>query len=124
MTRFYTEKKDEANPVEGDYCGFGMDIINSETGFPAISVNHFILRYVCKNGATAPINIFETKRNHYNQINGALERFLNNQVELAPSSRKRLIKPIKISKDKKAKLDQSRLQIKLFNLVLHQYPVN
>ncbi len=117
MTRFYTEKKDEADPIEGDYCGFGMDIINSETGFAALSVNHFILRYVCKNGATAPINIFEAKRNHYNQNNDALERFLNKQIELAPSSRKRLIELIKVSKDKKAKRDQNRLTSRLSYLI-------
>jgi len=99
MTRFYTAKKTEAAPVEGDFCGFGFDVINSETGFSTLSFNHFILRYVCRNGATAPINIYNAKKYHYSESSQSLAQFLNEQKNYSQKSRERLILAMKQSDD-------------------------
>ncbi len=103
ITRFYTEKKDEADPVEGDFFGFGLNIINSQTGFAALSVQHFILRYICSNGATAPIEKFYVKKDHYKQKPGELAAFLKQQIDFSDGSRKHLVLKIKRSKDQSAK---------------------
>lgn len=99
MTRFYTAKKSEADPVEGDFCGFGFDIINSETGFSALSFNHFILRYTCSNGATAPINIYDAQKYHFSESSQSLSLFLNEQKNHSLKSRERLILAMKHSDD-------------------------
>lgn len=99
MTRFYTSKKYEADPVVGDFCGFGFDIINSETGFSALSFNHFILRYVCRNGATASINIYDAKKNHYSESSQSLAQFLNEQKKYSQKSREKLILAMRQSND-------------------------
>ena len=62
MTRFYTKEIEEVAPIVNDFCGFGFDIVNSETGFASLAFNHFILRYVCTNGATTPINVYDGKK--------------------------------------------------------------
>ena len=87
MTRFYTKKKYEAAPIVGDQCGFGFDIVNSETGFAALAFNHFILRYVCTNGAAAPINMYQWKQEHYAKDKDYLINYIKNQVERADQSR-------------------------------------
>lgn len=102
MTRFYTDKKEEAAPAAGDFCGFGFDIVNSETGFSSLSFNHFILRYVCKNGATTPINIYDAKKYHYSETNESLGKFLNTQLNNSDQSRKQLIQFLKKSNDLEA----------------------
>lgn len=61
-------KKYEIQPVKGDDCGYGFNIFNSETGFGALRVSHFILRYICKNGATRRINNGERKRLNHRYI--------------------------------------------------------
>lgn len=99
FTRFYTDKKSEADPVKGDFCGFGFDIINSETGFSALSFNHFILRYVCRNGATAPINIYDAKKYHFSESSKSLAQFLNEQKNHSLKSREKLILAMKQSDD-------------------------
>jgi len=103
ITRFYTEKKDEVDPVEGDFFGFGLNIINSETGFAALSVQHFILRYTCSNGATSPVGKFDFKKDHYKQQPGELAAFLKQQIDLSESSRADLVSKIKRSENKTAK---------------------
>ena len=99
MTRFYTDKKYEADPIVGDSCGFGFDIINSETGFSALSFEHFILRYVCRNGATAPIYIYDVKKYHYSESRQSLSQFLSEQKNHSLKSREKLILAMKQSDD-------------------------
>lgn len=99
MTRFYTAKKSEADPVAGDFCGFGFDIINSETGFSALSFNHYILRYTCRNGATTPINIYDARKYHYCETGQSLSQFLNEQKNRSLKSREKLILAMKQSDD-------------------------
>ena len=102
MTRFYTKKKFEGAPIINDQCGFGFDIVNSETGFAALAFNHFILRYVCTNGATAPINMYNWKQDHYAKDKNYLIDYIKNQIERADSSRNNLFYKIKKSNDEKS----------------------
>ena len=102
MTRFYTKKKFEASPIVGDSCGFGFDIVNSETGFAALAFNHFILRYVCTNGATAPINMYHWKQEHYAKDKDYLISYIRNQIERADSSRNNLLFKLKKSNNEKS----------------------
>jgi len=57
----WRQNKDE--PVKGDICGIGLNITNSETGFRALKISHFILRYVCSNGAVARISKDDDNQN-------------------------------------------------------------
>lgn len=57
----YSSQKYNFEPVKGDLCGFGVNIFNSETGFGALKISHYILRYVCRNGATASTGLYESK---------------------------------------------------------------
>ena len=102
MTRFYTDEIEEVAPVANDFCGFGFDIVNSETGFSSLSFNHFILRYICINGATTPINVYDAKKYHYSETNESLAKFLNIQMNNSDESRKRLIQFLKRSNDLEA----------------------
>jgi hypothetical protein len=102
MTRFFTKKKFEGAPIVNDQCGFGFDIVNSETGFAALAFNHFILRYVCTNGATAPINMYYWKQDHYAKDKNYLIDYIKNQIERADSSRNNLFYKIKKSNDEKS----------------------
>lgn len=113
MTRFYTEKKFETAPIFGDHCGFGFDIVNSETGFAALALNHFIFRYICSNGATAPINKYYWKQEHYAKEKSYLINYIKNQVERADFSRNRLVTSIKKSNDEKALIMKEQLSGKL-----------
>jgi hypothetical protein len=54
--RLYSNIKVKTEPVPGDECGFGFNIFNSETGFMALRISHYILRYICTNGASVPVS--------------------------------------------------------------------
>ena len=113
ITRFYTEKKDEIDPVEGDFFGFGLNIINSETGFAALTVQHFILRYICSNGATAPIEKLYVKKDHYKQKPGELAAFLQQQIDFSDGSRKHLVSKIRLSSNVAAKSSRNFVTSKI-----------
>ena len=51
LMRICSEVRKEMDPVPGDTCGFGFSVVNSETGFGALSLDHYVIRYVCSNGA-------------------------------------------------------------------------
>jgi hypothetical protein len=74
-----TEEKIKTEPVKGDECGMGLNIVNSETGFRALTVSHYILRYICSNGAVARISDDDDKRYHYG--NEDLNLFVNEKVK-------------------------------------------
>jgi hypothetical protein len=87
FTRFYTETLDKKEIVKGDDCGFGLNILNSETGFRALSVSHYILRYVCTNGAVVRIGGGTQTKVHYGWPDGELEAWLAERIEAARSGR-------------------------------------
>jgi hypothetical protein len=120
ITRFYTKKKFEATPIVNDTCGFGFDIVNSETGFAALAVDHYILRYLCTNGATAPINMYQWKQEHYAKEKGYLISYIKNQVERADSSRNNLIYKLKKSGNEKSVFLRNQITNRI-NFILDRY---
>ncbi len=49
--RIYIKNVRDIEPIKGEVFGFGYNIFNSETGFRALSIIPFVLRYICENGA-------------------------------------------------------------------------
>ncbi|MBS4036157.1 MAG: hypothetical protein KGZ85_16965 [Ignavibacterium sp.] len=94
-----TEDKIKTEPVPGDKCGVGLNIVNSETGFRALTVLHYILRYTCSNEAVARISDVDDKRYHYG--NEDLNLFLNEKVKRATVERKILVDKLLRLNDKK-----------------------
>ncbi|GAB4292215.1 MAG: hypothetical protein Kow0068_17490 [Marinilabiliales bacterium] len=56
-----------AEPIVGDTYGFGLSIVNSETGFAMLNAEIYILRYFCTNGAVSQIKHNVGKVSHYNK---------------------------------------------------------
>ena len=88
MMRITTEEKFKFEAVKGDNCGIGLNVINSETGFRTLSIAHFVMRYVCSNGAIVRIRKDENDRVHYGYKENELQEFLDEQVGLALISQK------------------------------------
>ncbi len=57
ITRIFTETEFETEPIVGDVSAIGFNVINSETGFSRLKTEQYIYRYICSNGASAPIRI-------------------------------------------------------------------
>jgi hypothetical protein len=95
MMRITTEEKFKFEAVKGDNCGIGLNVINSETGFRTLSIAHFILRYVCSNGAIVRIDNKANERVHYGYKENELQEFLDEQVELALLKQKEVADSIK-----------------------------
>jgi hypothetical protein len=82
LMRITTEERYKFQPVKGDFCGAGLAVINSETGFHSLSVWYYLLRYTCSNGAVARIGE-EQDRIHYKRREGELSEFLDTQLKTA-----------------------------------------
>lgn len=103
--RLYTEEKFNTEPVKGDRCGFGLNVINSETGFRALSVCHYMLRYICSNGAVISISEGEERKYHYGRSSGELEWYLERQILLAAEKRSELAGQVeKLTEEKAGKI--------------------
>lgn len=102
MMRITTEEKFKFEAVKGDNCGIGLNVINSETGFRTLSIAHFILRYVCSNGAIVRIDNEANERVHYGYKENELQEFLNEQVEAALLSQLQVANSIKNLSNKSA----------------------
>ena len=48
--RLYSQIQVKTEPVQGDECGLGFNIFNSETGFRALSMSNYVFRLACSNG--------------------------------------------------------------------------
>lgn len=94
MLRITTEEKFKFEAVPGDSCGIGINVINSETGFRMLSIAHYILRYVCSNGAIARIDKTGGEKIHYGHRENELQEFLNEQVAKALSNQQKISKSI------------------------------
>ncbi len=95
MMRITTEEKFKFEAVKGDNCGIGLNVINSETGFRTLSIAHFVMRYVCSNGAIVRIDNEANERVHYGYKENELQEFLDEQVELALLKQKEVADSIK-----------------------------
>ena len=102
MMRITTEEKLKFEAVPGDNCGIGLNVINSETGFRMLSIAHFILRYVCSNGAIVKISKDRNDRVHYGYKENELQEFLDEQVGLSLLSQKKVVDSIKDLSNKPA----------------------
>ncbi|MCZ7611715.1 MAG: hypothetical protein M5U17_16350 [Ignavibacterium sp.] len=94
MLRITTEEKFRFDAVPGDNCGIGINIINSETGFRTLSISHYVLRYVCSNGAIIRINKSGGEKVHYGHRENELQFFLREQVALALANQKKVAQSI------------------------------
>ncbi len=88
--RIITEDKYKFQVVPGDTCGIGMSVVNSETGFRALSVSHYILRYICTNGAMIKIDKENNQKIHYGYNDDELKLFLDQQIRNAVSNQKQM----------------------------------
>ena len=83
--RAYSDVLWKAEPIPGDSCGFGINVVNSETGFRALSVHSFILRYICSNGAVAPAGT-GSRTYHTDRTPEAMAAALNEHIRQATSA--------------------------------------
>lgn len=102
MLRITTEERFKFEAVKGDKCGIGLNVINSETGFRTLSIAHFVMRYVCSNGAIVRIVSNANERVHYGHKAYELQEFLDEQIELALISQKEVADSIKDLSNKPA----------------------
>ncbi len=102
MLRITTEEKFKFEAVPGDSCGIGINVINSETGFRMLSIAHYILRYICSNGAIARIDKTGGEKIHYGHSENELQEFLNEQVAKALTNQQQIGKSITGLSDKPA----------------------
>lgn len=115
--RIYTNEKFKAEPIPGDLCGFSLNIFNSETGFGALRVSHYLLRYQCLNGAVVKVDESNEKRFHYGHAEGELQKFLNSQIIKAFESRLKLIHHIKKSNEEESIQYLSKISKKIDRLL-------
>lgn len=88
-----TEEKYMIKPFPGEDFGVGLNILNSETGFRALSVQQFLFRYFCSNGAYTSISEDkDNKRYHYGNDN--LHKFVLDKVEVAKKHSSDILKKI------------------------------
>ncbi|MGA9115155.1 MAG: hypothetical protein WB626_00085 [Bacteroidota bacterium] len=98
FTRFYSEVKVKKEIVKGDECGFGVNIVNSETGFRALSVYHYILRYICTNGAVMRVGTGNEGKIHYGWPEGELDAWLAGRIEVCQASRAKIIEEVSLTR--------------------------
>ncbi len=82
----------------GDVCGFGFNILNSETGFRALSAYHYILRYICSNGAILRLG-GQVGTIHYRHPQGYLQRFLEEQLQPLEKTREQVVASVRRAAD-------------------------
>ena len=98
--RIYSEISQKIEILEGDEFGFGINIVNSETGFKALSVHNYILRYICNNGAVAKIGQVE-KLYHYAHHRDFLEFSITRGIKQFHANKERIIDSIQNSVNSK-----------------------
>ena len=99
--RIYSEEECRVAPVPGDDCGFGFNLFNSETGFMALKISHYILRYICSNGAVAAVNRGNRTLIHYNLNRNEVFDYIKSSIKKIGESREQIINKLKL-------LNQSR----------------
>ncbi len=96
--RLYSQEKLRKNIAPGDDFGFGFNVLNSETGFRALSVHHYLFRYVCSNGAIVRIGAHQDERMHYGYRPAELAAWLQQQVHRGEESREALVCSLEASR--------------------------
>lgn len=86
----------KVQPRKGDNCGFGFNIANSETGFHSLQVSHYILRYICSNGAMVQINKEKQKPLiHYNISRDYALNYIKESVKEVEKTRETIFNRLK-----------------------------
>ena len=94
--RLYSRTRSVAEPAKGDICSFSYNVVNSETGFRALSLSHYILRYICSNGAVVPIKGMRRKV-HYGYSQGELFGILDRYLVAGEAVQKKVITALESS---------------------------
>ncbi len=100
FTRIYSEIKLKGYPIAGDEFGFGYNLFNSETGFHTLMMTHYILRYVCSNGAVVRVGKANESRVHYGYTENEMSDFLSRTIEESTKSFDHIMNALKISTEK------------------------
>ena len=116
FTRLYSEIRLKKEVVPGDDCGFGLNVLNSETGFRSLSVYHYIMRYQCTNGAVARIKTAEEGRVHYGYPPGELRGWLKDQIGICEATRERLVQSLMDSQSQRLGVEKEGLLKKLHSI--------
>ena len=115
--RVYSEDKVKLQPVPGDECGFGFNVFNSETGFMAIQVAHYIMRYVCSNGAIVRTRLNDTPVYHYNQTRTKIIEYISKGIKSIEENREVVIKKLSGLKDKPALETLKTIKMQLGSII-------
>lgn len=100
----YSKEIVKTEPIPGDTCGFGYNIFNSETGFGALQISHYILRYICSNGATVGINDEGWKPLiHYNISHEDVLNYINTSIQQLQARRYIIVNKLKTLKEQEVK---------------------
>ena len=111
--RIYCDIKTKTEIVQGDTCGFGFNILNSETGFRSLSVQHYVLRYVCSNGAIIRLGDRQEERSHYRHPAGYLQQFLKDQLRPVEVANEELVESLKRSVERVAPPAEDKIYARL-----------
>lgn len=99
MTAIISEEKEKIEPFPGDSFGAGISIFNSDTGFRAFTINTYLLRYVCSNGAYVKDENFGKKYYHYNLDIEELYDGLKNSIDSLKEKKEIITERIKMLKE-------------------------
>ncbi len=100
--RIYSQEECKVAPIPGDDCGFGFNLFNSETGFMALKISHYILRYICSNGAVAAVNSGNKTLIHYNLNRNEVFDYIKSSIKKIGESREHIINKLKLLNQSKA----------------------
>jgi hypothetical protein len=89
-----TVEKFNITPFPGDDFGISVNVTNSETGFHALTVKNFVLRYVCSNGAYTPIASDDGEKSKYHYGKDDLKDFLSSNIQKALEHRASILEKI------------------------------
>lgn len=115
--RIFTEEKIKTQPIPGDDCGFGYNVFNSETGFMALRAAHYIMRYICKNGAVVRISGDRESIYHYNQTKERILEYIHNSIDEIEKSRDEVIRRLKGLSERKATGELKAMKMRLGSIV-------
>ena len=101
MMRVYYNGKVKEEIFAGDMYNFGVNIVNSETGFRALSVYHYVLRLVCSNGLIAR-TLKSESRIHYGFKPDELKEFVKDRIDKSYESKSKVVNAIKKSARRQA----------------------
>jgi len=93
--RLYTEVRNKEAILPGDDFGFGFNILNSETGFGALSIYNYLYRYICSNGAVIKIGD-ESSRIHYGLKPRDLQEFVDDNIIKAKINQEKIKERIQL----------------------------